>query len=209
MAKDNPAVTETVRADGPAMVVKGPDHGPVVVVLDPSGDAKHDELPATWRPLTEDVGVVWWRLPSALRAGSTGDRLLDYLPGHHDRVYLVGVHDAALLTLSLAVGHRDLVRLVVLVDPLWPEHDLSAIGRIGHDPEPAVRQVRTDGTGDRLPVGHPDVVAEVVQALVSADVELAEDMATTPGVGPLTEQVWRASHTTLLRLTGARATPHE
>jgi hypothetical protein len=209
MTKDSPAVTETVRADGPAMVAKGPDHGPVVVVLDPSGDAKHGELPATWRPLTEDIGVVWWRLPSALRAGPTDDRLLDDLPGHHDRVYLVGVHDAALLTLSLAAGHRDLVRLVVLVDPPWPEHDLSAMRRILHDPEPPVRQVRIDGTGDRLPVGHPDVVAEVVRALVSADVEPPEDMAATPGVGPLTEQAWRASHTTLLRLTGARATPDE
>ena len=202
MAKDSPVVTETVRADGPAMVVKGPDHGPVVVVLDPSGDAKHDELPATWRPLTEDIGVVWWRLPSARRAGPTGDRLVDDLPGDHDRVYLVGVHDAALLTLSLAFGHRDLVRLVVLVDPPWPEHDLSAVGRIVNDPELVVRQVRTDGAGDRLPVGHPDVVAAVVRALVSADVEPPKDTASTPGVRPLTQEAWRALHTTLRRLTG-------
>jgi hypothetical protein len=83
------------------------------------------------------------------------------------------------------------------------------MGRIVHGPEPAVRQVRTDGRGDRLPVGHPDVVAEVVRALVSADVEPPEDVATTPGVGPLTEEAWRASHTALLRLTGAWATPHE
>ncbi len=203
MAKDNPAVTETVRADGPTRVVKGPDHGPLVVVLDPSGDAKHDELPATWRPLTEDIGVVWWRLPSARRAGPTGDRLVDDLPGDHDRVHLVGVHDAALLALSLAFEHRDLVRLVVLVDPPWPEHDLSAVGRIVHDPDLVVRQVRTDGGGGRLPVGHPDVVAAVVRELVSADVESTEGMARTPGVGPLTREAWRALHTTLLRLTGA------
>jgi hypothetical protein len=28
MAKDCPVVTETVRAEGPAMVLKGPEHGP-------------------------------------------------------------------------------------------------------------------------------------------------------------------------------------
>jgi hypothetical protein len=203
MTKDSLADTETVRADGPAMVVKGPEHGPLVVVLDPSGDAKHDELPATWRPLTEDIGVVWWRLPSARRAGTTGDRLLDDLPGGHDRVHLVGVHDHALVALSLAVGHRDLVRSVVLVDPPWPEHDLSVVGGIVNGSGLAVWQVRTDAAGDRLPVGHPDVVAAVVRALVSVDIEPPEDTVSRPGVGPLTQEAVRALHITLLRLTGA------
>ncbi|HEX4723920.1 MAG TPA: hypothetical protein VH333_15495 [Pseudonocardiaceae bacterium] len=203
MSKDNPVVTETVRADGPAMVVKGPDHGPVVVVLDPSGDAKHDELPATWRPIAEDIGVVWWRLPSARRASQKGGRLLADLPGGHDRVHLVGVHDAALLTLSLAVDHRDLVRSAVLVDPPWPEHDSSAVGRIVNDPGLVVREVRTDAAGDRLPIGHPDVVAAVVRELVSVDVEPPEHTTPTPGAGSLTQEALRALQTTLQRLTGA------
>ncbi|HYS39841.1 MAG TPA: hypothetical protein VEO01_29855 [Pseudonocardiaceae bacterium] len=185
------------------MVVKGPEHGPLVVMLDPAGDAKHDELPATWRPLTEDIGVVWWRLPSARRTGPTGDQLVDNLPGGHDRVHLVAVHDTALLALSLAVSHRDLVRSVVLVDPPWPEHDLDAVDRIVHDPGLVVRQVWTDTAEGRLPIGHPDVVAAVVRALVSADAEQPADMAATPGVGPLTREAWRALHTTLLRLTGS------
>ncbi|HEX9335865.1 MAG TPA: hypothetical protein VF892_08255 [Pseudonocardiaceae bacterium] len=195
-------MTETVRAAGPAMVAKGLEHGSLVVVLDPSGDAKHDGLPATWRPLTEDIGVAWWRLPSARRAGPADDRVLDDLPGGHDHVHLVGVHDAASLSLSLADGHRGLVRSVVLVDPPWPEHDPGAVGRLVNDPGLVVRQVRTDAAGDRLPVGHPDVVDAVVRALVSVDVAPPDDMVSRPGVGPLTQEAWRALHTTLLRLTG-------
>jgi len=202
MAKHNTIDTETVRADGPALVAKGPDHGPLVVVLDPSGEAKHDELPATWRPLTEDIGVAWWRLPSARRAGRTGDRLLEGLP-EHNRVHLVGVHNAALLALSLAIHHRDRVRSVVLVDPPWPEHDLSTVGRIVNDPDLIVRQIRTDQAGDSLPVGHPDVLAAVVRELVSAEAEAPVETMSSPGLGPLTQEAWRALHATLIRVTGA------
>ena len=191
-------VTESVRADGPAVIVKGPDHGPLVVVLDPSGEGKHDELPATWRPLTKDVGVVWWRLPSARRTGRTGNQLLVDLPGEPALVHLVGVNDAALLTLSLALWHNDVVRSVVLVDPPWPEHDVSAIGRIVNDPRLVVQQVRTDGDGSTLPIGHPDVVHAVVQALVSADVEPAQ--TPVPGVEPLAQEAWRALRAKLMRL---------
>ena len=65
-----PAVPHDARADGPSVVRKGPTDGPIVVVVDPQGDAKHDELPATWRGLAEDVGVVWWRLPVSGSASS-------------------------------------------------------------------------------------------------------------------------------------------
>jgi pimeloyl-ACP methyl ester carboxylesterase len=193
-------VTESVRADGPAMIVKGPGHGPLVVVLDPSGEGKHDELPATWRPLTEDVCVVWWRLPSARRTGRMGDQLLADLPGEPALVHLVGVNGAALLALSLAVRHNDVVRSVVLVDPPWPEHDMSAIGRIVNDPQLVVQQVRTDGDGPALPIGHPEVVRAVVRALVSADVEPAGTRVPRPGVEPLAKEAWRALHATVMSL---------
>ena len=44
---------EPVRSEGPAVVTAGDPSGPKVIVLDPAGAAKHGELPATWRPLTE------------------------------------------------------------------------------------------------------------------------------------------------------------
>lgn len=143
------------------MVRKGPSGGPAVVVLDPSAEARHDELPATWRPLSEQVEVVWWRLPAARRETPAGD----VLEGLH-RAYLVGAGSAALLTLSLAVSHRAQVRSVVLVDPPWPVADLPYVRRIVSNPELPIQQV---DTGTDLPVGHPDVVATVLRALAAAD----------------------------------------
>ena len=68
MTTNNRTIAQ-VRADGPAVVRKGPAGHPAVVVIDPLGDAKHGELPATWRSLAEDVEVVWWRLPTMVREG--------------------------------------------------------------------------------------------------------------------------------------------
>lgn len=143
------------------MVRKG-QGGPTVVVLDPSGDAKHDELPATWRALAEQVEVVWWRLPAAERDTRSAG-LLDGI----DRTYLVGAGSAALLTLSLAVSHRAQVRCVVLVDPPWPVADLPYVRRIVSHRSLPIEQVDT-ASGD-LPIGHPDVVSAVVRALAAAD----------------------------------------
>ncbi|WP_433271908.1 hypothetical protein ACQPZF_14405 [Actinosynnema sp. CS-041913] len=53
------------KPSGPSVVWAGPSGAPVVLVLDPAGAAPHGELPATWRPLTEHLRVVWCRLPVA------------------------------------------------------------------------------------------------------------------------------------------------
>ncbi|TCO45367.1 hypothetical protein EV192_121131 [Actinocrispum wychmicini] len=151
------------------MVRKGPSHGPAVVVLDPQGDAKHDELPATWRGLTDDVGVVWWRLPAATRMGQLGDNLPTELAIGRDPIHLVGGGDAALLTLSLAARRPDVVRSVVLVDPPWkpddvpPQDDIAPAGTVQY-----VMTSKSGHIGGRLPMGHPDVVAAVVRAVATA-----------------------------------------
>lgn len=162
--------TIDVRADGPAVVRKGPAHGPAVVVIDASGEGKHDELPATWRPLADDVAVVWWRLPAAVRVGMDGDALPAELTDGRDPVYLVSCGDAALLAVSLAAERRDVVRMVILVDPPWQEENLSSVRDIA--PSVAVHHVMTeqaghDGAG--LPLGHPDVVRGVLGTLLSAE----------------------------------------
>lgn len=162
--------TIDVRADGPAVVRKGPAHGPAVVVIDASGEGKHDELPATWRPLADDVAVVWWRLPAAVRVGMDGDALPAELTDGRDPVYLVSCGDAALLAVSLAAERRDVVRMVILVDSPWQEENLSSVRDIA--PSVAVHHVMTeqaghDGAG--LPLGHPDVVRGVLGTLLSAE----------------------------------------
>lgn len=164
----NERTTADVRADGPPVVHKGPTGHTTVVVLDPRGDAKHGELPATWRPLAEDVDVVWLRLPTMLRDGRDPRSVVDDLDREGRTLHLVGCGEAALLALSLAKRHESAARSLVLVDPPWPSTDVStaraAVGDIALD----VSQVET-GPGAALPIGHPDVVRAVLQALVSGD----------------------------------------
>jgi pimeloyl-ACP methyl ester carboxylesterase len=161
--------TIDVRADGPAVVRKGPIHGPAVVVIDPYGESKHDELPATWRPLANDVAVVWWRLPAAVRVGMDGDALPAELTEGRAPVYLVSCGDAALLAVSLAAERPDVVRTVIVVDPPWQDEDLSSVRDIASSV--SVHHVVTNTPGrdaEGLPLGHPDVVRAVLGTLLSA-----------------------------------------
>jgi pimeloyl-ACP methyl ester carboxylesterase len=171
------------------------------VVLDPQGDAKHGELPATWRSLAEDVEVVWWRLPTMVREGRDVGSLIADL-AVDERLYLVGAGDAALLTLSLARQYRAGVASVVLVDPPWPD-DVEAGQRIVDDPSLEVAQVWTD-PDDTLPIGHPDVVRAVLLALLSADLtptRPADDgEVRMPAAESLLSHAWDAVRTKLTAL---------
>lgn len=180
--------TDALRADGPAEVRNGPLEVAAVVVLDPAGEGKHGELPATWRPLTEDVGVVWCRLPAIRRQRLAGDRLLAELAGGRQRIHLVGVGSSALLAMALAMANRDLVRSVIVVDPPWPADDLRELARFVDEDTLLVRQIETTtgaapGIGARrdsahdstLPIGHPEVVGAIARVLVSADAGMPDD----------------------------------
>lgn len=178
------------------MVRKGPVHGPVVVVLDPEGNAKHDELPATWRALTEDVRVVWWRLPAALRAGLTDATLPPELADGRP-VHLVASGSAALLAISLATEQPDRVRSIVLAGPPLGNGGASLAGdTIGSACVYHVVTAESDVEADRLPLGHPDVVAAVVRALLAADLQLGTDENSqdnaAPGAGSLAVDAWQA-----------------
>lgn len=170
--------TEQPRAQGPAEVRKGPLEVAAVVVLDPSGEGKHGGLPATWRPLTEDVGVVWCRLPAIRRQRLAGDHLLTELAGGRARIHLVGVGSSALTAVALAMSNRDLVKSLIVVDPPWPGDDLRDLNRFVDEEALVVQQIETTtkdapGIGSepdaKLPIGHPEVVAAIVRVLMSAD----------------------------------------
>lgn len=182
--------TEQARAHGPAQVRKGPLEVAAVVVLDPSGEGSHGGLPATWRPLTEDVGVVWCRLPAAHRQGLAGENLLPELAGGRQRIHLVGIGSSALLAVALAMSHRDLVRSLIVVDPPWRGEDLAEVRRFGDEGSLLIHQIETTndtesgvapGNTARLPIGHPEVVRAIVQVLISADAGLPESAA-APGL---------------------------
>jgi hypothetical protein len=193
--------TDQLRAEGPVEVRKGPLEVAAVVVLDPSGEGKHGGLPATWRPLTEDVGVVWCRLPAIRRRRLAGDHLLPRLAGGRQRIHLVGVGESALLAVGLALAHRDLVRSLIVVDPPWPSDHLRELIRFIDDSALQIQQIETTteaapGIGDggtrrgqapgrgsvaTLPIGHPEVVRAITQVLVEADAGLP-DSADQPGL---------------------------
>ncbi|HJP78909.1 MAG TPA: hypothetical protein VJ914_31840 [Pseudonocardiaceae bacterium] len=182
--------TDQLRAQGPAQVRKGPLEVAAVVVLDPSGEGNHGELPATWRPLTEDVGVVWCRLPAIRRQRVADDRLLTELAGGRQRIHLVGVGSSALLAIALAMVNRTLVRSVIVVDPPWPGDDLRELVGFVNEDTLTIRQIETtngaapgvgSGPHSTLPIGHPEVVSAIVRVLVSADAGLP---AEADGSGP-------------------------
>ncbi|MFD5824742.1 hypothetical protein [Lentzea sp. NPDC060358] len=129
-------------------------------MIDPAGGAPHDGIPATWRDLTDRLRVVWLRVPAAPGWQSTVDAVLTkHSHEEHPVLDVVSSGPIAADVLELVRRHEDLVRSVLLVDPEVPV-----------DAPFARAVVRSDGSADDrvpppLPLGHPDVVFHVVEAL--------------------------------------------
>lgn len=187
---------EPQRSDGPPVVWEGPQDTWAVLVLDPSGAAKHDELPATWRSLAEHVQVAWCRTPAA---GTTGelddlgdaDEVLGTLAARDTVVDMVASGPIAEPAMRLAGRHAGHVRSLLLVDPGAVSDEVSADRAEGADLAWSrrmserrreldaegirVRVVAHSKPGERdridppLPLGHPDVVSAVTQALAELD----------------------------------------
>jgi pimeloyl-ACP methyl ester carboxylesterase len=178
---------DDARSAGPAVVWRGPAGAPAVVVLDPAGEAKHNELPATWRPLAEHLRVGWCRLPAEVgEAPAVTDVLVGLADGAVEHVHLVAGGTAAEPALRLAARYRDVVRTVVAVDPApgraaaegesptdwWDRETAGERGQltdagvrvrcfVSRDTDPSVRVERP------VPLGHPDVVGRLVETLLS------------------------------------------
>jgi len=142
----------------------GPELGPALVVIDPSGAAKHEDLPATWHELAASHQVAWCRVPASHDAVEDLEDVLETLSELQTRVDIVAGGEACVGAVALAAQFDDAVRSVLLVDP--PDGMTAA---------PNVRVVARSTGGDRdrvaapLPLGHPDAVSGVVAALATAD----------------------------------------
>ncbi|MET8757688.1 hypothetical protein [Lentzea sp. NPDC004782] len=152
--------TQPARATGPGVVSDGRLGTSTVLVIDPAGEASHDEIPATWRPLADRMRIVWLRVPAAPTWKSTVDKVLTRHRDDTSTVLdVVTSGPVAADVVDLVRSHSDLVRSVLLVDP---EVEVD---------EPFARVVvRSHDTPDDripapLPLGHPDVVSGVVSAL--------------------------------------------
>lgn len=159
---------EGPRADGPPVVWAGPETGPALVVLDPAGAAKHADLPATWHRLAGSHQIAWCRLPASRRSLEDVEDVLETLADRQaPRVGLVATGEACADAVAVADRFPDLVDLVLLVDP---DGDPAGDGR---SPD-RVRVVARSSDSDRdripapLPLGHPDVVTGLTDALAGA-----------------------------------------
>lgn len=190
------------------MVWQGPEGAPVVLVLDPAGEAKHETLPATWRPLAEHLRIGWCRLPAGF--GDTPS-VEDLLRGVQQRVHLVAAATAAEPALRLAHEYVGQVRSVVAIDPApvsAPETGPdTAPGSGGGPASPAAdwwdeatarrrQDLRTHGVRvaafvsretdpamrvePPVPLGHPDVVGRVLQLLLSFQGDRADPEPVEP-----------------------------
>lgn len=156
------------RAEGPPVVWAGPELGPALVVIDPMGEAKHEDLPATWHKLAANHQVAWCRLPASRDSVEDLEDVLETLAERRTRVDVVASGEACPAAVALAGQFDDVVRSVLLVDP--PD---ETSGDTPGAPDVRVVARSTGGERDRveapLPLGHPDVVAGVVAALAAAD----------------------------------------
>jgi hypothetical protein len=176
---------EPARSEGPSVVTAGDLSGPKILVLDSAGAARHDELPATWRPLAGRRGIVWCRVPAGGALSEADELLGDAGPGDPE-IAVVASGPFAAQALQLIERHPGAAAHLLLVDPAsdaflpsgdaakaneaWlAEHDdvVAKLREAGTDVRIAASS--TEGPEDRvpppLPLGHPDVVAAVRSAL--------------------------------------------
>ena len=176
---------ELSRSEGPSVVLAGDPSGAKVIVLDPAGAGRHDELPGSWRPLSDQRAIFWCRLPAGGALTEADDLLGDHGPAD-PRIAVVASGPFAAEALQLAERHPGAAEHLLLVDPAsdafltsddaakaneaWlAEHDdvVAKLREAGTDVRLAASS--TDGAEDRvpppLPLGHPDVVSAVRAAL--------------------------------------------
>ncbi|WP_199433293.1 hypothetical protein [Qaidamihabitans albus] len=177
------------RAEGPALVWQGETGAPVVLVLDPAGEAKHEDVPPTWAELSRNRQIGWCRVATEGALTEAEELLSD--PGALGApIDLVTSGPASLEVLDLACRHPDTVRSLLLVDPEATDVDHgrnSAPPGNRHEPEEATRRRELEAAGvtvevvarsfrgdrDRidppLPLGHPEVATAVRDTVAALD----------------------------------------
>jgi hypothetical protein len=157
------------RSQGPAVVWAGQDEGPALVVIDPTGAARHDSLPASWASLAEHFQIAWCRLPASERTLEDVEDVLETLAERTSPTNLVASGQACAAAVAIALQFSDIVNAVLLVDPL-DAVDTDGVQKLTEaDIEVHVVAMSHDGADDRvdapMPLGHPEVVAGVARTL--------------------------------------------
>ena len=160
---------EGPRAEGPPVVWAGPELGPALVVVDPSGAARHEDLPATWHQLAVSHQIAWCRVSASRDSVEDLEDVLETLAERQTRVDVVAAGQACAAAVALAGQFDDAVRLVLLVDPPPDTPERANVRVVARSSGGARDRVEAP-----LPLGHPDVLAGVVMALAEADQAVAD-----------------------------------
>lgn len=164
---------QPTRQHGPVVVRGGRPDAPTLLVFDPAGEAKHAELPALWRPLSEHFSMVWVRVPAEARSAQPLGRVLDEVVLGSEQIHLVAEAQAVEQALAFAVAHIHRVHSVLLVDPMETDMTVADTERAGREAR-LRRTLETRGVRVRhtardpsdpaqhgespIPLGHPEVV---------------------------------------------------
>jgi hypothetical protein len=176
---------DPVRADGPPVVWDGMAGAPALLVFDPAGEGKHDELPATWRPLADQRQIIWCRLPTD-GALTHAEEILSDPAALGPVVDVVASGPVAETAMWAVARHPDSVRSLLLVDPAaggaaagepaaeadanWADRNAKERAELERAGVTVTTIAHSPG-GDRdripppLPLGHPDVVSALINAL--------------------------------------------
>lgn len=154
------------RSEGPPVVWTGRDEGPALVVIDPAGAARHDELPPTWDRLAEHFQIAWCRVPASKRSLEDIEDVLETLAERQSAVNLVASGETCEAAIAIATQFNDAVHSVLLVDPQESD-DTSKLADLGVEVRVVARTHGgpTDRVEAPMPLGHPEVVDGVVAAL--------------------------------------------
>lgn len=156
---------EGPRAEGPPVVWAGREEGPALVVVDPAGTARHSELPATWDRLAGHFQVAWCRVPASKQTFEDVEDVFETLVERRATATIVASGHACDSAIAIAREFSDIVTAVLLVDP--PD-DVDTTAESGVEVRVVARSHPgpTDRVEAPLPLGHPEVVAGLLTALV-------------------------------------------
>lgn len=181
---------EHPREHGPPVVVDGPPDAPAIIVFDPAGAAKHEDIPASWHSLLWERRLIWCRMPAENAIAEADDAMAE-LATRDATVDAVTSGPLAEVAMMFARRWASEVRSLLLVDPaapdqrfaaeeaeiadaLWEKRSRRRIREL-EEAGVAVRVVAHSAGGERdripppLPLGHPDVVAVIRSAIGELD----------------------------------------
>ncbi|WP_051399998.1 hypothetical protein [Haloechinothrix halophila] len=142
------------REVGPSLVTAGLAGGPAIMVFDPDGLAKHDDVPASWHHLLWRHQVLWCRLP-AMDSLAEATQKTHELAAARLPLDVVAGGTGAAVAVDFCQAHRP--RSLLLVDPGTVPESVSRL----HDDGVRISVLGTEGEPEPRTLGHPDVVVAV------------------------------------------------